>query len=93
MPATDLARTYSAPLRFIARYILPVLSLFVSNIHSPTTSGRRLALLASGGEGSATGKYFSDGRQVKSSAESYDIHNALDLWNASAEMTGLSSEL
>jgi NAD(P)-dependent dehydrogenase (short-subunit alcohol dehydrogenase family) len=92
MPATGLARTYSAPLRFIARYILPVLALFVSNVHSAATSGRRLALLASGGEGSATGKYFSDGREIPSSAASYDTRKALDLWNRSAEMTGLPSD-
>ena len=54
MPATDLARTYSAPLRLISRYILPALSLFMSNVHSPVTSGRRLAL-ALGGEGPVTG--------------------------------------
>lgn len=93
MPATDLARTYSAPLRFVSRYLLPMLSLFVKNIHSPATSGRRLALLASGGEGSTTGKYFSDGKEVQSSAASYDTKNALNLWNTSAVMTGLSSEI
>ena len=93
MPATGLARTYSAPLRLVSRYILPALSLFISNVHSPATSGRRLALLASGHEGSATGKYFSDGREVRSSAASYDTNNALDLWTTSADMTGLSSQL
>ena len=31
MPATGLARTYSAPLRFVARYILPLLSPFVGS--------------------------------------------------------------
>ncbi len=93
MPATGLARTYPAPLRFVSRYILPLLSLFVSNINSPATSGRRLALLASGGEGATTGKYFSDGREIPSSQESYDTRKALDLWNASAEMTGLPPEL
>jgi len=93
MPGTGLARTYSAPLRFVSRFILPALSLFMSNVHSPATSGRRLALLASGSEGTATGKYFSDGREVRSSAASYDTGNALDLWNRSAEMTGLPTEL
>jgi len=93
MPATDLTRSYSAPLRFVARYTLPLLSLFISNVHSPATSGRRLALLVSGGEGSTTGKYFSDGREMPSSAESYDRQKALDLWNTSAEMTGLPTEL
>jgi len=93
MPATGLARTYPAPLRFIARYVLPALALFVANIHSPKTSGRRLAQLAAGAEGAATGKYFSDGREIRSSDDSYDTRNALDLWNGSAEMTGLQSEL
>jgi NAD(P)-dependent dehydrogenase (short-subunit alcohol dehydrogenase family) len=93
MPATNLARTYSAPLRFVSRYILPLLSPFIGNIHSPATSGRRLALLASGGEGSTTGKYFSDGREIPSSKESYDTQKALDLWNTSAKMTGLPAEL
>ena len=69
------------------------MSLFIKNMHSPATSGGRLALLASGSEGVATGKYFSDGREVRSSAASYDVQNALDLWNTSAEMTGLRAEL
>lgn len=93
MPGTGLARTYSAPLRFISRYILPALSLFVGNIHTPATSGRRLALLASGSEGLATGKYYSDGKAVRSSDDSYDLDKALDLWNSSARMTGLPSEI
>jgi hypothetical protein len=93
MPATDLARNYSAPLRFVSHYILPALSVFMSNVHSPATSGRRLAQLASGGEGSMTGKYFSDGKEIPSSTESYDMQNALDLWNTSAKMTGLLSEV
>lgn len=93
MPATNLARTYSAPLRFVARYILPLLSLVISNVHRPATSGRRLARLASGGEGAMTGKYFSDGREIPSSKDSHDARNALDLWNASAQMTGQPTEL
>ena len=93
MPATDLARTYPAPLRFVSRYILPVLSLFISNINSPATSGQRLAQLASDGQGLMTGKYFSNGREIQSSEASYDPKNALDLWNMSADMTGLPSEL
>jgi NAD(P)-dependent dehydrogenase (short-subunit alcohol dehydrogenase family) len=93
MPATGLARTYPAPLRVVARYILPALALFIGNVHRPATSGRRLALLAAGAEGSTTGKYFSDGRETPSSTESYDQEKALELWNASARMTGLPPEL
>jgi hypothetical protein len=70
-----------------------MLSPFIRNIHSPATSGRRLARLVSGHEGSATGKYFSDGREIPSSKESYDTQKALELWNTSAKMTGLPVEL
>ena len=93
MPATGLARSYPPPLRFVSRYILPALSLFMSNVHSPATSGRRLALLASGEEGETTGKYFSDGRETRSSTDSYNAANALDLWTTSARMTGLPTDL
>ena len=93
MPATGLARTYPAPLRFISKRILPMLALFMSNIHSPATSGRRLALLASGKLVAATGKYFSNGHEVRSSELSYNTANALNLWNSSAEMTGLAHAL
>ena len=92
MPATDLARTYSPPLRFAWRYILPALSLFI-RMNSPEISGSRLARLASGGEGPVTGKYFSDDKETQSSDESYDTQKALDLWDTSAKMTGLPSEL
>ena len=93
MPATSLARTYPAPLRFISKRILPALALFMSNIHSPATSGRRLALLASGEQEPTTGKYFSNGREVRSSDLSYDTAKAVNLWNSSADMTGLAHEL
>ena len=92
MPATGLARTYPAPLRFISKNILPALALFMSNINSPATSGR-LALLASGEQGRTTGGYFSNGHEVRSSDLSYDTSNALNLWNSSADMTGLPHEL
>lgn len=93
MPATSLARTYSPPLRLVSRYLLPLLSVFISNVHSPATSGRRLAKLASGGWGSMTGKYISDGKEMLSSEESYDEEKANDLWDTSSKMTGLPAEL
>ncbi|MBC8089747.1 MAG: SDR family NAD(P)-dependent oxidoreductase [Phycisphaerae bacterium] len=93
MPGTGLARTYSAPLRFVSKYIFPALSVFIKNVHTPKTSGRRLALLATGTEAGATGKYFSDGREVRSSTDSYDLEKARELWDRSAEMTGVSTAL
>ena len=92
MPATGLARTYPAPLRFISKRILPILAIFLNNIHTPATSGGRLALLASGVQKAKNGEYFSDGREVRSSDLSYNTINALNLWNSSADMTGLPHE-
>ncbi len=93
MPATDLARTYPAPLRFVSRYILPIFGLFMSNVNSPKTSGGRLAALASGAEGEITGKYFSEGKMIASSSESYEIAKARELWDSSSRMVGLSPDL
>jgi len=93
MPGTGLARTYPAALRFVWNYVLPAMTLVRRNVHRPATSGRRLALLATGSEGEVTGKYFSDGCEIRSSDLSHDRAKALDLWNASAEMTGLPPEL
>jgi len=50
--------------------------------HRPSTSGRRLALLATGAQEAATGKYFSDGHEARSWDLSYDSAKALDLWSA-----------
>jgi NAD(P)-dependent dehydrogenase (short-subunit alcohol dehydrogenase family) len=93
MPGTGLARNHPAPLRFVWRYVLPVLTLFQRNVNRPSTSGRRLSRLADGNMGDATGKYISEGRETRSSALSYDKNNALRLWNASADMVGLPQEL
>jgi NAD(P)-dependent dehydrogenase (short-subunit alcohol dehydrogenase family) len=93
MPGTGLARTYSAPLRFVSRYILPVATLFYPNVNSPSKSGRRLAQLANGEQGNTTGRYFSNGCEVPSSELSYNTANAKELWNTSAEMTNLPQQL
>ena len=59
----------------------------------PATSGERLALLATGPQGAVTGRYFSDGREARSSDLSYDRARAAELWDASARMTQLAQEL
>lgn len=93
MPGTGLARTYPSALRFAWSYVLPALTLFQRNVNTPSKSGSRLAQLAAGPDGDATGKYFSQGRETQSSDSSHDRAKALDLWNGSAEMTGLAHEL
>jgi NAD(P)-dependent dehydrogenase (short-subunit alcohol dehydrogenase family) len=93
MPGTGLARTYPGPLRFLWNYVLPALTLFQKNVNRPSTSGRRLAALASGQMGELKGKYVSMGKVVPSSALSYDARKAQDLWKVSAELTGLPVSL
>jgi NAD(P)-dependent dehydrogenase (short-subunit alcohol dehydrogenase family) len=93
MPGTGLARTYPAPLRFVWNYVLPALTLFQKNVNRPSTSGRRLAALASGQMGELKGKYVSMGEVFPSSPLSHDASKAWDLWKVSAEMTGLPGRL
>jgi NAD(P)-dependent dehydrogenase (short-subunit alcohol dehydrogenase family) len=89
MPGTGLARTYAAPLRFLWNYLLPAATLFMRNAHMPSKSGQRLAALVTDRESIATGKYYSDGKETRSSSFSYDLANAKNLWEASAQMVGI----
>jgi NAD(P)-dependent dehydrogenase (short-subunit alcohol dehydrogenase family) len=89
MPGTGLVRTYPAPVRFLWSYVLPVLTRFRQNVHSPEKSGRRLAKLATDFSDKATGRYVSDDRTIRSSDLSYDAGKARELWEASAGMVGI----
>jgi len=94
MLGMGLARTYSEPLRFVWKYLMPIGTLFYPDVNSPAKSGRRLALLVAGQLGSTTAKYLSNGREIPSSELSYDTANTRDhLWDTSAEMTKLPREL
>ena len=93
MPGTGLAQTYPPVLRFAWHYVLPALTLFQRNVNTPAKSGRRLAQLGAGSEGTATAKYFSDGHETRSSELSLDKAKALDLWNSSADMTRLPRDV
>jgi NAD(P)-dependent dehydrogenase (short-subunit alcohol dehydrogenase family) len=93
MPGTGLARTYGPLGRWVWRNIMPALVLVMRNANTPAVSGRRLAALATGGLGESTARYFSEGREYRSSVQSHDEGNALDLWQASARMTGLATTL
>lgn len=93
MPGTGLARTYPPAIRLLWNYILPVATLFQRNTNRPATSGERLAKLARGELGPGTGKHYSGGRETRSSDDSYDAEKARELWDASADMTGVATEL
>jgi NAD(P)-dependent dehydrogenase (short-subunit alcohol dehydrogenase family) len=89
MPGTGLVRTYPATIRFLWHNVLPVLTRFRQNVHSPETSGQRLAELATDFSDNTTGRYVSDGRTIRSSDLSYDAVKARELWEASAVMVGI----
>jgi len=92
MPGTGLARQYPAFIRFMWNYILPLLKFFRKNVHTIKESGSRLAQLASDPNLQANGKYFSDGREKRSSDLSYNLNNAKELWDSSLEMVQIPIE-
>lgn len=92
MPATGLARSWPKPLQWVSRNVLPLVRLINDNVHSPRTSGGRVAALTIGPEGAPGGRYFSNGKAVRSSDLSYDQTMQRELWASSARMTGLPVE-
>jgi hypothetical protein len=87
-PGTGLAKTYSPVMRFLWKNVFPVLTLVKSNIHTPAQAGRNLANLAySEKYKDLKGIYFSDGKVVKTSVDSYNKDFQKSLWNGSLELT------
>lgn len=87
-PGTGLTRNYPAIVKFVWKNILPVLTLFKHNTNTPSKSGGRLASLAFSKEFSnLKGIYFSDGKVLKSSTDSYNRNFQTDLWNSSLKLT------
>jgi NAD(P)-dependent dehydrogenase (short-subunit alcohol dehydrogenase family) len=91
---TALGRSLPAPVRFIARHVLPRLTwllrrLMSPDINSATESGGALAWLATAPElAGTTGAYFDGRTQARSSEESYDTVRAEHLWSGSQRLTG-----
>lgn len=92
VPGTGLQRSAPAPVRFISQHILPRMTWLVRrvvtpNVHTAEESGSALARLAiDPALAGTTGKYF-DGREIaSSSAESYDMPRATELWETSTEL-------
>jgi NAD(P)-dependent dehydrogenase (short-subunit alcohol dehydrogenase family) len=90
---TGLQRSAPAPVRFLARYILPhatwlVRRVVTPSVHSTEETGAALARLAIDANLSeTTGEYF-DGREpIRSSEESYDSARADELWATSLKLT------
>mgnify|MGYP001284654977 CR=1 FL=1 len=68
--------------------VFPVLTLFKSNIHTPAQAGKNLANLAYSEKYKDLKEiYFSDGKVVKTSVDSYNRSFQKDLWNGSLDLT------
>lgn len=86
MPGSGLARDYPPMQRWVWRYLLPALRV-LPNVNSTRASGRRLAALAGDARfDGVTGAYFEGGREIRSSADSYDVDKARDLWDTSERL-------
>ena len=93
MPGSGLARDYSWLQQFLWYFILPGLTLLSAYINTPPTAGRALARLVLDPELEAvSGQYFAGWQAIPSSKESYDEANAVELWDASAELVQLTPE-
>lgn len=91
MPGTGLARDSAAFVRFIWHHIMPLLSDRVQNFNSPARAGVMLARLVTDPElRNVSSKYFLGEQHQESSEESYDRQRAMELWEASLKLVGLS---
>jgi NAD(P)-dependent dehydrogenase (short-subunit alcohol dehydrogenase family) len=95
MPGTGLARDYPGIQGFAWHYLMPILTVVpIVNVHTPKQSAQALArLILEQSLADTTGRYFSGRRDVRSSADSYDLAKARDLWNTSAELVGVDEAL
>ena len=89
-PGTRLSRDAGSFGDFAWNALMPRLRFALPNMHSLGTSGQALARLVLDPtlEG-ISGKYFAGMKERASSQESYDQHEAAELWEASAELVKL----
>jgi len=86
VPGTGLQRSAPAPVRIIAKHILPRMTWLVRrvmtpNVHTAEESGSALAYLATDPNlRDTTGAYFDGRTPIPSSDESYDTTRAAELW-------------
>ncbi|MFX3635044.1 MAG: SDR family NAD(P)-dependent oxidoreductase [Candidatus Pristimantibacillus sp.] len=91
MPGTGLAQSYTPFMKFLWKYVLPALTLFVPNVNTVRQSGKALAaLVIDSKHNQTTGKYFEGMKEIKSSELSYNIGNRKQLWKASVELSKLN---
>ena len=92
MPGTGLMRELPAALRAIFVPILRLASRWVDGIRDVEESGPHLArLVTDRALDGKTGLYFDGLHESPSSDDSYDRAKAIDLWNTSSHLSGLSA--
>lgn len=80
----------SPNIRFLWNNIMPVLTLLKKNVHTPSQAGKNLANLAySKKYKDLKGIYFSDGKVVKTSIDSYNKDYQKELWNGSLKLINM----
>jgi NAD(P)-dependent dehydrogenase (short-subunit alcohol dehydrogenase family) len=90
---TGLQRSAPAPLRFVAKHVLPhakpLVRRFVTDkVYTAEESGAVLAWLATAPElADTTGAYFHQRQAIRSSEDSYDVARADQLWEDSVLLT------
>jgi NAD(P)-dependent dehydrogenase (short-subunit alcohol dehydrogenase family) len=83
MPGSGLARDYSPLGRLAWRYLFPAMRV-LPGVRSTRTSGRYLAALVSDARfDGVSGQYFAGSKPIRSSADSFDLDKARDLWETS----------
>lgn len=83
---SGLARDYPPLQRLVWRYLFPALRV-LPGVHSTRTSGGNLAALVHDDRfAGITGEYFEGRRPIRSSADSYDVGMARDLWETSERL-------
>lgn len=87
---TGLGRDARGLTRIMWYWLLPLMSRFIPGAHSAAESGADLAYLATDPAlASVTGKYFREREIIASSAASYDLDKAADLWQTSVQLSNL----
>jgi NAD(P)-dependent dehydrogenase (short-subunit alcohol dehydrogenase family) len=91
-PGTGLARDASAFQRFGWNVLLPLMRPLFPDFSSPGAAAKGLAhLVIDPALEQTTGKYFERMHERASSQESYDRHEAAELWETSAEVVKLQT--
>ncbi|WP_256759547.1 SDR family NAD(P)-dependent oxidoreductase [Cohnella sp. WQ 127256] len=91
MPGTGLAQSYTPFMKFVWKYVLPALTLFVPNVNTVRQSGKALAALVTDSKHNrTTGKYFEGTKEIQSSELSYNNENRKQLWKVSVELSKLN---